>query len=591
VGIAFLFCYFISYYRLPLYPISAYSMFQANVASRSKRYPALYCLQNASLHWDECVFLPLPYLKEMLLLAAEQSLNATLDEVSFIVRERPQQIGAAQDAIYEIVLLDLEDRKVLRDIGLAHQRLAILLPSEVRASNAKVEKVFRRLEDASHEAASYQAQTNKEDRRKALERMVNVLKEIPITEAFRSIELSQQLKTVITQWSMLAQQGMETLGSVSGKFYLENPYAPGNPLDLRDPLFVGRNDIVQKLGNALQRKYRPTFLLTGERRMGKSSILKQLPVLLGARYISVFYDLQRPGMLASIAAFLAAVALGIAGQCDEVGLPVPALERVHLDEALQHSESAVYDVFDQWLLRVEEVLVQADRTVILTFDEFEKLEEASNRESIKLNLLFDFFRSIIQNRTRFALLFSGAKMIGDMGRSWSGYFVNVERMKVSFLQAEDARHLITNPIPSVFSEELVQEIIQITHAQPFLVQAICKQIIERLNDESRDQATLQDVTQAIAEVFEVWTGYFWDLWDRCDHNQRLCLIALLTLECSSVELLAEKSALSVIRTRQALDKLSLRDLVLDDHGTQKIAIPLVAQWIQQNQSLLVLDGE
>jgi uncharacterized protein len=590
VGMAFLFCYFISYYRLPLYPISAYSMIQANVASRSRRYPALYCLQNASLHWDECVFLPLPYVKEMLLLAAEQSLNATLDEVSFIVLERPQQIGAAQDAIYEIVLLDLEERKVLRDIGLAHQRLAVLLLAEVRASNSKAEKVFRILEYASHEAASYQAQTNKDDRRKALERMVNLLKEIPITEAFRSIELCQLLKTVIMQWSMLAEQGMETLGSVTGKFYLENPYAPGNALDLRDPLFVGRNDIVQKLGNALQRKYRPTFLLTGERRMGKSSILKQLPVLLGARYLSVFYDLQRPGMLASISAFLAAVALGIARQCDDVGLPVHALERARLDEALQQSESTVYDIFDQWLLGVEEVLVQADRIVILTFDEFEKLEEASNRDSIKLNILFDFFRSMIQNRTRFALLFSGAKMIGDMGRSWAGYFVNVERVKVSFLQEEDARLLITNPVPSVFSAELVQEIIQITHGQPFLVQAVCKQIIERLNDQSRAQATLQDVIKAIEEIFEVWTGYFWDLWDRCDYNQRLCLLSLLTLEDSSIELLAEKSSLSVLHTRQALDKLWMRDLVIDDHGIQKIAIPLVGQWIQQNQHLLALDG-
>lgn len=585
VGIAFLFCYFISYYRLPLYPISAYSMIQANLASRSRHYPALYCLQHASLHWDECVFLPLPYLKEMLLLAAEQSLNATLDEVGFIVRERPQQIRAAQDAIYEIVLLDLEDRTVLRDIGVAHQRLAILLPSEVRASNPKVETVFRRLEDASHEAASYQAQINKEDRQKALERMVNLLQEIPITEAFRGIELSQLLKTVIAQWNMLAVQGMETLGSVSGKFYLENPYAPGNPLDLRDPLFVGRNDIVQKLGNALQRRYRPTFLLTGERRMGKSSILKQLPVLLGSRYLAVFYDLQGPGMLASIAAFFAAVASGIARQCDEVGLPVRELERSSLDIALQQSESTVYDVFDQWLLGVEEILIQADRVVILTFDEFEKLEEASNRDSIKLNLLFDFFRNIIQNRTRFALLFSGAKMIGDMGRSWAGYFVNVERMKVSFLQEEDARHLITNPVPAVFSEELVQEILRLTHGQPFLVQAICKQIIERLNDESRDQATLQDVSAATEEVFEVWTGYFWDLWDRCDHNQRLCLVALLDHESSSIEQLAEKSALSILHTRQALDKLSMRDLVIDDHGQLSIAIPLVARWIQLNRPL------
>ena len=591
VGIAFLFCYVISYYRLPLYPISAYSMIQANIASRNKRYPALYCLQHASLHWDECVFLPLPYLKEMLLLAAGQSLPATLAEVNFIVRERPQQISAAQDAIYEIVLLDLEERKVLRDIGLAHQRLAVLLSADVRASNPQGEKVWRRLEDASHEAASYQAQSNKDDRRKALERMVHLLNEIPMSEVFRNIELSQLLKTVIVQWSMLAEQGMETLGSVSGKFYLENPYAPGNPLDLRDPLFVGRNDIVQKLGNALQRRHRPTFLLTGERRMGKSSILKQLPILLGARYLPVFYDVQRPGMLASIAAFLAAVALGISTQCDEVGLPVQPLVRARLDDALRQSEATVYDVFDQWLLAVEEILMQADRIVILTFDEFEKLEEASRRDSINLNLLFDFFRSMIQNRTCFALLFSGAKMIGDMGRSWAGYFVNVERMKVSFLQEEDARHLITDPVPSVFSGELVQEIFSCTHGQPFLVQAVCKQIIERLNDESRDQATLHDVSLASTELFEVWSGYFWDLWDRCDHNQRLCLIALVSLEysSSSIERLAEKSTLSVARTRQALDKLWMRDLVIDDHGTQRIAIPLLAQWIQQNQPILSLD--
>jgi hypothetical protein len=430
-------------------------------------------------------------------------------------------------------------------------------------------------------------QSNKADRQKALERMVNQLKAMSITEYFRSIELSQQLKKVIEQWIMLADQGMETLGSVTGNFYLENPYAPGNPLDLHDPLFFGRDDIVQKLGNALQRKYRPTFLLTGERRMGKSSILKQLPVLLGARYLSVFYDLQRPGMLASISAFLAAIALDINRQCDEAGLPVLKLERALLDEALQQSEASTYDVFDQWLLAVEATLLQVDRIVILAFDEFEKIEEAADRGSIQLNLLFDFFRSIIQNRTRFALLFSGAKMVGDMGRSWAGYFVNVERMKVSFLQEDDARHLILDPVPHVFNEELVDEILHVTHCQPFLVQAICKQIIECLNEASRDQATLQDVAKAIEEVFEVWTGYFWDLWDRCDQYQRLCLATLRDLESGSVELLAAKSTLSVSKTSQALDKLMMRDLVIDDHGKHKIAIPLVALWIQQNYQLLI----
>ncbi|WP_146751190.1 hypothetical protein, partial [Pseudomonas aeruginosa] len=124
------------------------------------------------------------------------------------------------------------------------------------------------MDDASQEAASYYAQIDKKDRQEALERMISSLQAIHTHIAFRSTGLNRHLNMVVNQWHMLAEQGKETLQSTSGRLYIENPYAPGNPLELRDPLFVGRDDIVQKLGQALQQKYRPTFLLTGERRMG-----------------------------------------------------------------------------------------------------------------------------------------------------------------------------------------------------------------------------------------------------------------------------------------------------------------------------------
>src|SRR5260370_37067343 len=114
----------------------------------------------------------------------------------------------------------------------------------------------------------------------------------------RSAELNQHRNTVVSQWIMLAEQGKETVQSIAGHLYIENPYAPGIPLELGDPLFVGRDDVVQKLGQALQKSHRPTFLLTGEGRMGKSSILKQLPVFLGHRYLPVFYALQTPELIA-----------------------------------------------------------------------------------------------------------------------------------------------------------------------------------------------------------------------------------------------------------------------------------------------------
>jgi hypothetical protein len=590
VGVAFLSCYFISYYRLPLYPISAYSTIQAYLTSQSKLFQAIYCLRNSSLHWDECVFLPLPYLKRTLLLAAEQTLNEALNEINFIVQERPQQRWAALGAAYKLALSDLEGRVRLYDIGLAHQQMDVFLPLPLRGLNSNTTKVFHNLESASLEAASYQSQANKNDRQNALERMLLSLNDISDSEAFGDSELKQHLQMIVKNWRMLAEQAKETLGSTTGKFYIENPYAPGNPLELHDPLFVGRDDVVQKLGQALQRKYRPTFLLTGERRMGKSSIIRQLPVLLGPRYIPVFYDLQGPNILASISTFFATVASGIERQFHQRGLFIQKLERAQLDEALQQSEAAVYDLFDQWLVEVEQTLIEANCVVILAFDEFEKLEEAAQRDPARapfdLKLLFDFFRSIIQNRSRLALLFSGAKMVGDMGRSWAGYFVNVERIKVSFLREADARELVQKPVLDVFNDEVTQEIMHVTSCHPFLVQAICKQIIEQLNDTSRKQAEIEDVSTAIMEVFEVWVGYFWDLWDRCDADQRASLLALLTLEEADLDQLVEKSGLSKQKTQRALEKLQIRDIVTNSRTTIRFAVPIFARWMQQNQHLL-----
>src|SRR6266852_2712024 len=591
VGVGFLFFYLISYYRLPLYPVSAYSAIRAYLASRRQSQQTLYCLRHCSLHWDECVFLPLPYLKSMLLLASEESLDGTLEEINFIVRERPQQRLAAQAAAYELALRDLEQRTVLYDIGRAHQQLTMLLPAQVRSLNASAETVFRYLDDSSQEAASYYAQIDKRDRHEALERMIRSLQGIRPHMAFKSAELNQHLNTVVSQWIMLAEQGKETLQSIAGHLYIENPYAPGIPLELGDPLFVGRDDVVQKLGQALQKRHRPTFLLTGERRMGKSSILKQLPVLLGPRYLPVFYDLQTPGMIASTAAFFATLAASIEKQLRDRGLKVQKLERNQLDNAQQQDEIKVYDLFEQWFSEVEQTLEQVNRVLILTFDEFEKLEEAEERGTINLNLLFNWFRSVIQNRPHLVLLFSGARMVGDMGRSWAGYFVNVERMKVSFLRETDAYDLIIHPIPHIFNVEVAKEIMRVTRCHPFLIQAVCKHVIEILNDGSRNQAEVKDVSASVNEVFDSWAAYFLDLWDLCDQDQRTSLLALLALQHAEADQIVQRSGLSKQRTLLALEKLQMHDLVTREEGIYRFAIPIFAQWVEQNAHLLAPSHE
>lgn len=583
VAMAFL-CFFqLSYYRLPLYPFSAYSTISAFLVSQRRHQPALYSLRHSALHWDECTFLPLPYLKELLLLASQQSLSETLEEISFIITDRPQQRWAAQMTAYELALRDLEQRTVLRDISLAHQNLNLLVPQVVRELSPTAQKVFRILDDASRAAASYQTQMNKQDRQDALGHMTEYLKTLNPSSSFKYLNLNHLLEGVVNRWIMLAEQGKETLGSTSRGLYIDNPYVPGRTLDLRNPLFVGRNDVVQKLSQALHKPNRPTFLLFGERRMGKSSIIRQLPVLLGPHYIPVFYDLQQSGILASIAAFFSNMAAQIERQMKDRGILTPTLERAKLDQILQlQGELPVYDHFDQWLVLVEELLEREKRTLILAFDEFEQLSDTESVGNLNIKLLFNWFRSVIQNRSRLALLFSGARMIGDMGRGWAGYFVNVERIKVSFLHEQDAHNLIVQPVPNIFSEEVAQEIMRVTRCHPFLIQAICKQVIEILNSSSREQARLEDVTDAQQEVFENWSAYFWDLWDNCDTQQAACLRALLTLTNANLAQIVQQTAQPMQPVLDALKKLLLRDIVLLDQGLYRMAVPMFAHWMTQN---------
>jgi hypothetical protein len=591
VGTIFLLLYVISYYRLPLYPISAYSALQAYLASKLQPQRTLYCLHHCSLHWDECVFLPLPYLREMLLLASEESLDGTLEELRFILEKRPQQRSAALAVAYELALRDLEWRTSLRDIGQAHKKLTSLLPREMRSVSASAERVFRSLDDASREAASSYAQTDKILRQEALERMLRSLQAIQLHAVFGRVALNQQLNLVVKQWRMLAEQGKDMLQSLSGSLYIENPYVPGSPMEVGDPLFMGRDDILQKLGQALQQKYRSTFLLTGERRMGKSSILKQLPVLLGPRYIPVFYDLQTTGMISSTAAFFATIAANIEKHLMARGLAVQSLTRSQLDAAQQQDEIKVYDVVEQWYAEVEQTIEQGDRTLLLMFDEFEMLEVAEARGTINLHLLFNWFRSVIQNRSRLVLLFSGAKMVGDMGRSWAGYFVNVERIKVSFLREADAYNLVVHPVPHLFNEEVAKEIIHITHSHPFLIQALCKHTLEILIDENRTQATSADVASAAEEVFDSWSVYFWDLWDRCDQDQCSILLALFVLRTGETDQIVTRTNLGRQSVQRTLEKLQIRDLVIREGSVYQFAIPLFAQWIEQNQYLLTPSSE
>jgi uncharacterized protein len=590
VAVAFLASYLLGYYRLLLYPVSGPSAFWAYRASRKNPLRVFAHLHSSSIYWDECVFLPLPHLRRILLIAVEQDVQLALKETAFIIDERPQQRHAALRTWLEVVLHDMEMRESIRDIARTVQRLGEVLPQELTLVNPRWVTPIARLADASREAARYCGPLSWQARRNAIEAMLAHLERIYPNTAFPDTRLNTLLGKIITNWRAAAkyeqkklEQGSERVGQI------DNPYNAGQVLKPHDPLFVGRRDVVRQLSESLSGgNLHPTFLLNGERRMGKSSTLKQLPNLLGAAYLPIVYDLQARGVSSSIDVLLGKLAEEIYKAVSIRGMLLEKLERAQLREALHRNDATAYLLFDEWLDRLEKVLEREDRTVLLLFDEFEKLEEAGLAGYLNLNLLLDWFRSTVQNRSRIALLFSGVRTFGEIGVNWAGYFVNAKTLKVSFLQPTEARHLIMHPTPNfpsqeIFGEGVVEEIIHVTGCHPFLVQAVCLELIEHLNAENLQRAEIHDVTTAVTSTLDNWWDtYFRDLWERSDREQRICLAILsLAKECDVLSI-AQQSNLDEQTVRWTLQTLLKRDLVLFEKSVYRIAAPIFIKWVERS---------
>ncbi len=71
-----------------------------------------------------------------------------------------------------------------------------------------------------------------------------------------------------------------------------NPFIAGAPV-VEEKMFIGREDVFDWIENGLSGKYSDHILVIhGQRRVGKTTVLKHLSNRLPDRFIPIFIDLQ-----------------------------------------------------------------------------------------------------------------------------------------------------------------------------------------------------------------------------------------------------------------------------------------------------------
>lgn len=384
---------------------------------------------------------------------------------------------------------------------------------------------------------------------------------------------------------------------------IPNPYSTGVP---KPDMCYGREENLKFLKENLTRRNAGTFLiLHGERRSGKTTLLFQLaktPIL--EPHISLLIDMQNEAHDFRENRFFYNIAYYIQAVLAARGIRVPLSQR---EEFEKHANFSL----DRFLDVVEENL--KDRMLVVLIDEFEVLETLVKKERLAPEV-FDYLRSMVQSRQNITFLLAGVHTIQKLTSGyWSPFFNIAHQYRLSKLTEQGSINLISKPVEDFLEYDpyAVQKIRQLTDDQPYLINLVCRPLIDYCNELQKAYVTINDVNAILKEIMESKQNHFQWLWNQSTEEERyvLSIVAELGMDeqrlLSLVEIEVHYKHYSLPYKREhvlaALANLVEREVVekVQDHanaGTSsyeryRLPVGLIREWLRRHKSVKQVQHE
>ena len=353
-------------------------------------------------------------------------------------------------------------------------------------------------------------------------------------------------------------------------------FRAGDPVDRSQEAFVERNEVVGEVeGQIMLSTGCPGLILYGRRRVGKSTVLKNLPAFLPSRVRVATLSMQNAEAFTSLESLLRLIAKTVQDACRD--LELPAIEAAGLA-----------DLFP-WLGRVNERLDQRGERLLLAVDEYESLDLKIGSGTFPEDLLAAL-RDSIQSHRRITWVLAGSHDITELTHApWPSYLVSMRTIDVPLFTLEETRLLLTEPLrhsplwptgdpqrprfePGFWGEGGIERI----HAQaagwPHLVQLIAETAVDMVNNSAATQvdAALLEATLDKAVV-------------RGDAVLRLLMQTESTLPGEWDYLLGfRRQDTQAPPADEALyTSLRRRLLVVDEGGQWRLRVPLMQRWLRR----------
>jgi tetratricopeptide (TPR) repeat protein len=267
-----------------------------------------------------------------------------------------------------------------------------------------------------------------------------------------------------------------------------NPYIAGAPV-LDDGMFYGREKLTARMLSTLHRN---SLMITGERRIGKTTFLHHLKRVLAEdeggewRFFPVFVDLQGVPEQAFFHAILGEVVDALDLSADtRAGLRFKPEPEGYDARDFAHDLQQV----------IAELKTRTERRVrlALLIDEVDVLNEYS--DSVNQRLRGIFMKSFSEN---LVAVMSGVGIRRRWKSEVSPWYNFFDEIELTPFSHEEAEALVREPVAGIFRwrPDAVERVLELSRLRPYLVQKLCVHALNRMLEEGRGTIRRDDVEAA-----------------------------------------------------------------------------------------------
>lgn len=285
-----------------------------------------------------------------------------------------------------------------------------------------------------------------------------------------------------------------------------NPYILGRPIDEPDKFF-GRQSLFEFIKDTLQQNT-PLILLYGQRRIGKSSVLKQIPQKISEeQFVFIDFDLQvfvnsDHTPINQILHYLAKrIGEKIENSLTTIPITIPTAEDIEDDTTIFHGD---------FLTQIYNIL--GEKKLVLLLDEFDVLSEANNEGNI------EFFRLINKWLSKWTERLFIIPVVGRHLKELPNLLSLLRESpykEISFLDRDSAEMLITRPAQGVvtYQPNAIEEILSLSAGHPYFTQLICHELFNLAQERQIWTINAEDVKTIIDKAIETGEpglAWFWN---------------------------------------------------------------------------------